>query len=66
MRKGFVILLSSVVGVLAADPLLALSEKGEGLIIGTVRPDFDEAGRLSVQAAGSEPVKLINVERIEP
>jgi hypothetical protein len=41
-------------------------EKGEGLIIGTVRPYFDEEGRLSVQVAGSQPVKLINVEQIKP
>jgi len=40
-------------------------EKGEGLIIGTVRPAFDEDGQLTIQVAGSEPIKLINVEQVD-
>lgn len=40
-------------------------EKGEGIIIGTVRPYFDESGQLSIKVAGSEPIKLINVEQVD-
>ena len=40
-------------------------EKGEGLLIGTLKPYFNEAGQLSIKVAGSEPVKLINVEQVK-
>jgi hypothetical protein len=40
-------------------------EKGEGLLIGTLKPYFDEAGQLSIKVAGTEPVKLINVKQVK-
>jgi len=40
-------------------------EKGEGLIIGTLKPYFDESGQVSAKVAGTEPIKLINVEQVK-
>ena len=40
-------------------------DKGEGIMIGTLKPYFDETGKLSIKVAGAEPVKLINVEQVK-
>lgn len=40
-------------------------EKGEGIILGTVQPYFDEDGRLSIKVAGTKSIELINVAQVD-
>ena len=40
-------------------------EEGEGILFGTLKPYFDETGRLSIKVAGTEPLKLTNVEQVK-
>ena len=38
-------------------------ETGEGLLIGTLKPYFDESGQLSIKVAGAKPVQLMDVKQ---